>query len=775
MTNKPLKTTICVILATIGVLSLALFTSCGGKGNGKKPSGGGETPVPPTETFEFTDHVYDIYTADATARGFVSLATEQEQFEYMQTYGNTNHDAQAKVTLNVDRGVAPYTVKIADNTDLKNAYELQFPDRSISVGGAFAPSATYYYEVTDATGARAQLGTIKTAADPLRVITVGGARNVRDLGGWKTVDGYTVRYGMLYRGAKLNDINDGGKQTLSRELKVKTELDLRQSSETEGQTGCAFDGEYKLINITQYDLALNDANSRSGFKKIIELLADESNYPVYFHCRAGADRTGTLAYLINGLLGVSYEDLTKDFELTSFGGQGLRLRSDIVTDENGKPTGYGETGVYYSITGKNHIAWGKMHADMLAKYPEEKTLSAVIEKYLINECGVAAETLDKLRVLLLGLQPDSSLPQAKEATCDEDGVLAYKYGDRVITVPVASKGHKIVIEGEGENAAARCENCDKLNAAEYKYYADKADVASGFNFPAIDGTPETVKDVYGKPAVMLGKTVKLDKSDVGDEPKYLIVEYDDGTLAVVGFKVWTKIVKKEADLKEINANATVDSVKNTVKAHVLIANDVTLTYVWTKGFTIGSGMSGYAFEGVIEGNGHTISGFKTESGGALVNRLGRDGVIRNLTLAGEAVKSGAQFLVANTDGGLIENVTVRCKLGEQKQAEANSALLGNIGGDKSDVITLKNVVVIEPSAKIISVRRDRSSALGRAVTDISGKIVTDGLIVVGVKPLLVGADGHAYQNFATLSAYLGEKNLVGAEYYDTVDAYEAIN
>ena len=107
MTNKPLKTTICVILATIGVLSLALFTSCGGKGNGKKPSGGGETPVPPTETFEFTDHVYDIYTADATARGFVSLATEQEQFEYMQTYGNTDHDAQAKVTLSVDRGVAP--------------------------------------------------------------------------------------------------------------------------------------------------------------------------------------------------------------------------------------------------------------------------------------------------------------------------------------------------------------------------------------------------------------------------------------------------------------------------------------------------------------------------------------------------------------------------------------------------------------------------------------------------------------------------------------------
>ena len=48
------------------------------------------------------------------------------------------------------------------------------------------------------------------------------------------------------------------------------------------------------------------------------MFLDEKNYPIGFHCIAGADRTGSLAYLLEALLGVSDEDLVLDWELTAF-------------------------------------------------------------------------------------------------------------------------------------------------------------------------------------------------------------------------------------------------------------------------------------------------------------------------------------------------------------------------------------------------------------------------------------------------------------------------
>jgi hypothetical protein len=54
-----------------------------------------------------------------------------------------------------------------------------------------------------------------------------------------------------------------------------------------------------------------------------DLAAGES---IYIHCSHGADRTGTLAYLLEGLLGVSTEDRYEDYELTTLAGQSDRTR-----------------------------------------------------------------------------------------------------------------------------------------------------------------------------------------------------------------------------------------------------------------------------------------------------------------------------------------------------------------------------------------------------------------------------------------------------------------
>ncbi|MBO5328104.1 MAG: tyrosine-protein phosphatase, partial [Clostridia bacterium] len=54
-------------------------------------------------------------------------------------------------------------------------------------------------------------------------------------------------------------------------------------------------------------------------KNTFEILADESNYPLIYHCNIGTDRTGLFAYLINGLMGVSEEDLYRDYLFSNFG------------------------------------------------------------------------------------------------------------------------------------------------------------------------------------------------------------------------------------------------------------------------------------------------------------------------------------------------------------------------------------------------------------------------------------------------------------------------
>jgi len=202
---------------------------------------------------------------------------------------------------------------------------------------------THYNEVPGietpfAAGGKA--GTLKPL-DPLRWIQT-RTWNVRDLGGW-ACDGGTVKYGKLFRGGYVTSAD---RAVLVEQLGIQHELDLRGANEgglTVSPLGddvrytCA--AAYAWYSLTPADAW--KANLRCVFDAVTH------NEPVYFHCAAGADRTGTLACVLEGLLGMSQSDIDKDYELTTF-------YSGSDTDANARRRNEAEwSGLISALNGKS--------------------------------------------------------------------------------------------------------------------------------------------------------------------------------------------------------------------------------------------------------------------------------------------------------------------------------------------------------------------------------------------------------------------------------------
>ena len=191
------------------------------------------------------------------------------------------------------------------------------------------PERDYLWVLYDMDGNEFDRGYVRPMGVP-RIIYTESVHNVRDMGGW-AANGGTVRYGLMYRGGSV----DGAlpvDQVILKKLGIKLELDLRTNEEAWLHTkafGDAPAGENSIIphsdyirqGITGYKYGIKlDGNTKDVAVNALKRMMDSviKGNPVYVHCAAGADRTGTICFLIEGLLGVSHEDMDRDYELTSF-------------------------------------------------------------------------------------------------------------------------------------------------------------------------------------------------------------------------------------------------------------------------------------------------------------------------------------------------------------------------------------------------------------------------------------------------------------------------
>jgi protein-tyrosine phosphatase len=164
---------------------------------------------------------------------------------------------------------------------------------------------------------------------------VTGYVNFRDLGGHRTRGG-TVRQAQVYRSDTLSHCDSSQVAHLVEERGVRTIIDLRHAEEIAATPLTALtDAGIVVEHIPLVDPARSNwqplevsaslgeryrfmlETAGDQFVVALRVIASEDNRPLVFQCMAGKDRTGVLAAVLLGLLGVDDDTIVADYERTS--------------------------------------------------------------------------------------------------------------------------------------------------------------------------------------------------------------------------------------------------------------------------------------------------------------------------------------------------------------------------------------------------------------------------------------------------------------------------
>ncbi len=176
-----------------------------------------------------------------------------------------------------------------------------------------------------------------------RLLPLEGGRNFRDLGGYATADGRTVKWGKVFRSGVMDGLTDADYDYLS-SLGIKTVCDLRAAAERKAEPTDWRAGKVEYVSypdpaededapnplsaladpdITPVQVAAAMAEGYVGiayeqapaYRNMFDRMAG-GEIPLAFNCSAGKDRTGIGAALLLTLLGVPRETVVADYSLS---------------------------------------------------------------------------------------------------------------------------------------------------------------------------------------------------------------------------------------------------------------------------------------------------------------------------------------------------------------------------------------------------------------------------------------------------------------------------
>ena len=225
--------------------------------------------------------------------------------------------------------VSRYDVVVGQKADLSDGYTIKgTAEKSLDVYNSFL--GNNYFKIvanfSDGTTDSSEIQSYKVEDIYPRNLKIDGMTNCRDMGGGRDlVDGGRIRQGLLYRTSSTSQwaygrgdvpdtITDAGKEVLFNQLGCKTEINVNNG-------GSAVNGIENYVEAYMYyDNGKHHLyRNAEPLKQVFHALADKNNYPIFYHCRIGTDRTGLCAIMISGLLGVPLNEIYKDYLFSNFG------------------------------------------------------------------------------------------------------------------------------------------------------------------------------------------------------------------------------------------------------------------------------------------------------------------------------------------------------------------------------------------------------------------------------------------------------------------------
>ena len=374
----------------------------GGKEGDDKPQ---DRPAPQpviiTEPFQVHSEIIEKFVTEVEyeERDYTYTHVFDEPYVNYGAPGELDRPNALTVSWESDESDGPLTLTLSEKESGWEAkYSLKAGTTSFDLTN-LVPNRSYSYEVTlDAEdNALVGLGSFTTTGILHLLYYPTKVRNARDLGGWTTTDGKKIKFRKLYRGGLLNGgyLTNTGKKYMRAEG-IKAELDLREAGDD------ASTSSYLGDDITFYNPSIKKAYGtmirdypdkvKKSFEFIVKCVREEKT--LYFHCSLGRDRTGTIAAVVYGVLGVSESDMSKEYELLFFSPRDWSLNGGKTEFDYNRTKQWAHRYTCDTIWGLGGKALGVADDDTSVSFKQRT------EAYLLS-IGVSQKDIDDFRALML--------------------------------------------------------------------------------------------------------------------------------------------------------------------------------------------------------------------------------------------------------------------------------------------------------------------------------------------------------------------------------------